>query len=265
MGYDQPSCSAIETPDGFARKSRLGVTKAGTKPAAKRAPQKAPPMGRRERNKQEKLDRILAAAKDLFAAKGFNETTTQEIADRADIGTGTLFLYAKTKEDLLIMVFKDEMIETSQTAFRKVSSDAPLIDQLMQVFGAMVAYHNRDLPLARALIREITILSGPERREDVRLLMRIIYDGIGDIVASVRTREKIRSDIDLTLAGETFFGIYYLGLIAWLNGHMTKQAFLKRLRTKLALSIDGLRLHGVETAKPAKRRAVGGAAAKPYC
>jgi len=64
------------------------VTKAGTKPAAKRAPQKAPPMGRRERNKQEKLDRILAAAKDLFAAKGFNETTTQEIADRADIGTG---------------------------------------------------------------------------------------------------------------------------------------------------------------------------------
>jgi len=81
----------------------------------------------------------------------------------------------------------------------------PLIDQLMQVFGAMVAYHNRDLPLARALIREITILSGPERREDVRLLMRIIYDGIGDIVASVRTREKIRSDIDLTLAGETFF------------------------------------------------------------
>lgn len=153
------------------------------------------------------------------------------------------------------MVFKDEMIETSQTAFRKVSPDTPLIDQLMQVFGAMVAYHNRDLPLARALIREITILSGPERREDVRLLMRIIYDGIGDIIVNTRAREKIRSDIDLTLAGETFFGIYYLGLIGWLSGQTTKQAFLKRLRTKLTLSIDGLRRAAAEASGTGKRRA----------
>ena len=230
------------------------MTEAAKKRTAKRGAAKAPPIGRRERNKQEKLDRILAAARDLFAAKGFAETTTQEIAEQADIGTGTLFLYAKTKEDLLIMVFKDEMIETSRTAFRKVSPATPLVDQLMQVFGAMVAYHNRDVPLARALIREITILSGPERREDVRSLMRIIYSGIGDLIAGARDRERLRSDIDPMLAGESLFGIYYLGLIGWLSGQNTKQAFLKRLRTKFNLAIDGLRLAAPETGGGSKRR-----------
>lgn len=230
------------------------MKQAAQKRTAKAGAARAAPAGRRERNKQEKLDRILAAARDLFADKGFTETTTQEIAERADIGTGTLFLYAKSKEDLLIMVFKDEMIETSQTALRKVSTDAPLVDQLMQVFGAMVAYHNRDLPLARALIREITILANPDRREDVRALMRIIYGGIGDVIAGARSRERIRDGIDLVLAGEALFGIYYVGLIGWLNGQLTKQAFLKRLRTKLALAIDGLRLEVAPPAPPKGHR-----------
>lgn len=230
------------------------MTEARTKRALKGGAEKPPLLGRRERNKQEKLDRILAAARDLFAAKGFGETTTQEIAERADIGTGTLFLYAKTKEDLLIMVFKDEMIETSQTAFRRVSPNTPLIDQLMQVFSSMIAYHNRDLPLARALIREITILTAPERREDVRSLMRIIYGGIGDLIVRAREKEKLRSDIDIMLIGESFFGIYYLGLLAWLSGQVTKQVFVKRLRLKFILAIDGLRLAGREPTEAERRR-----------
>jgi kynurenine formamidase len=60
-------------------------------------------MGRRERNKQAKLDRIVAAARELFAEHGVDEVTTQQIADKADIGTGTLFLYVKSKGDLLLL------------------------------------------------------------------------------------------------------------------------------------------------------------------
>jgi len=61
-------------------------------------------LGRRERNKQEKLERITAAARELFAEHGVDDVTTQQIADRADVGSGTLFLYAKTKAELLLLV-----------------------------------------------------------------------------------------------------------------------------------------------------------------
>ena len=53
------------------------------------------PEGLRERNKREKLVRIRAAARALFAKRGFEATTAREICERAGIGTGTLFLYVK--------------------------------------------------------------------------------------------------------------------------------------------------------------------------
>ena len=61
-------------------------------------------LGRRERNKQAKLTRIVAAATELFAQRKVDDVTIQEIADKADIGTGTLFLYVKSKGDLLLLV-----------------------------------------------------------------------------------------------------------------------------------------------------------------
>ena len=65
------------------------------------------PVGRRERNIQQKLERITAAARELFAQRGVDEVTAQEIADKADIGAGTLFLYAKNKGELLLQVDDD--------------------------------------------------------------------------------------------------------------------------------------------------------------
>ena len=50
------------------------------------------PVGRRERNKQAKLERIMAAASELFAEHGVDEVTTQQIADKADIGAGAQIL-----------------------------------------------------------------------------------------------------------------------------------------------------------------------------
>jgi len=86
----------------------------------------------------------------------------------------------------------------------------------------------------------------------VRALMRIIYSGISDIVIGASKREKIRTDLDLTLVGETFFGIYYVGLIGWLNGYISKQAFLKTLRAKLSLATDGLRVGKPATPRGSK-------------
>ncbi|QHE72399.1 TetR/AcrR family transcriptional regulator [Rhodococcus sp. WAY2] len=61
-------------------------------------------LGRRERAKEDKRRRIAAAARALFAEHGVGGVTTQQIADRADVAIGTLYLYAATKAELLIMV-----------------------------------------------------------------------------------------------------------------------------------------------------------------
>src|SRR5262245_14993822 len=68
----------------------------------------APAKNRRERNKEDKLRRIKVAARTLFVAKGYDEATMREIARLADVGLGTLFLYAADKRDLLFLAFDDE-------------------------------------------------------------------------------------------------------------------------------------------------------------
>jgi len=62
------------------------------------------PLGRRERAKQDKRERIMGAARELLAQHGVSGVTTQQIADQADVAIGTLYLYASTKAELLIMV-----------------------------------------------------------------------------------------------------------------------------------------------------------------
>lgn len=64
--------------------------------------------GRRARGMQEKRDRIFRAARGLFAERGFEAVTTQEISDLADVAAGTLFRYATSKSELLLMVYNEE-------------------------------------------------------------------------------------------------------------------------------------------------------------
>src|SRR5512135_1831037 len=114
---------------------------------------------RRERNKQQKRDRIKAAARKLFSTKGFAATTTQEIAQRADIGTGTLFLYVQSKEEVLVLVFRDEMDRACDTAFATLPRRASLLNQLVHVYSALIAVHERDQDLARVFAKELMFVS----------------------------------------------------------------------------------------------------------
>lgn len=197
-----------------------------------------PETGRRERNKQEKRDRIIAAAKELFASKGFADTTTQEIAEKADIGTGTLFLYAKSKEELLVMVFSGDMLEEAQNAFRHLPASASLIDKLMLIFNSMIEYHDQDKELSRPLLKEVSVRVTPS--DDLAHLMRGIYKGIGDVIISGQATGDIRAGVDPLMAAEALFGIYYLSLLSWISGANTKARLLKRLRTKLSIGVEGL-------------------------
>src|ERR1700687_1389220 len=81
--------------------TRIGRTPTprGSRRAGMGSADQPPAGGLRERNKQEKLERIQHSARVLFTHKGFEETTTREIARRAGVGAGTLFLYAKDKRE----------------------------------------------------------------------------------------------------------------------------------------------------------------------
>lgn len=194
-------------------------------------------LSRRERNKQEKLKRIVAAARALFRDRGFTETTTQQIAEVADIGTGTLFLYARSKEDLLVMVFRDEMIETARRAFAEIDPHQPLLDQLVELFGAMLDYHARDTALARILLKEIMFPGADGRHTDISELLGVIYSGIAEMVTRARAAGRCNQTAEAPRVAENLFANYYMDLLGWLAGLTTRDQFPSRLRQHLAITL----------------------------
>ena len=195
----------------------------------------APTTNRREQNKSDKLQRILRAGRTLCRATPFAAVTTQEIAQAADIAAGTLFLYVTSKEDLLVLVFKDEMIAVARRAFGKIDRSLPVAGQLLICFRRMRSYHARDVALARVLLKELTILSNARRRADIAALMDVIHGGIAQLLTTAQQAGALRTDLDAAVAAHTLFAAYYLGLISWLGEAQSAAQYERRLRRQIDL------------------------------
>ena len=111
-------------------------------------------LSRVERKKRDKLERIKRAARALFARKGFEATTTREIATAADVGIGTVFLHATSKQDLLVMIFREEAGRAVEAALHNLTEE-PLVNALLRIFDALIAQHERNIDLARVFVKEL--------------------------------------------------------------------------------------------------------------
>jgi AcrR family transcriptional regulator len=93
-------------------------------------------------------ERILEAARRLFADNGYEATTTRDIAQAAEIATGTLFNYFPTKEAIVACLANDALSGVVAVAQRDLNQNATLEEDLF----ALVALALRKLrPLRRHL------------------------------------------------------------------------------------------------------------------
>lgn len=201
--------------------------------------------GLRERNKRDKRRRILAAARALFVEKGFDAATTREIASRAGVGAGTLFTYARDKRELMYLVFRDQIETVQERAFADVPAKAPLVDQLMHVFGHFFDAYDAERGFARDFLRQRfhVFLDAKAAGEEMTGVTLSFLDGLGRLVDGARERERLRVDFPAMIAALNFFSVYLLVVDAWLGSpwELPRDSFEQMLRDALTLQVDGLR------------------------
>ena len=135
--------------------------------------------GRRERSKEGKRQRILSAARQLFAAHGVTGVTTQQVADRADVAVGTLFLYASTKAELLIMVQNEKFaaaIDDGLTAATAAEqAGATVREVVVALMHPVVRCIREHVENGRIYLHELLFgdPTEPHRREGLTLSMRL--------------------------------------------------------------------------------------------
>jgi AcrR family transcriptional regulator len=211
--------------------------------------------GRRERNKAERRRRIMAAARAVFAEKGFDAATTREIAARAGVANGTLFLYAPDKLELLMAIVNDDLVPLTEAGLAALSPDRALLPQLMEFFAVRYAFWARDPRLSRSLVREtfnldaLTERAGPETRR-FRTVRGHVHARITEIVQVMQAGGRLRPDAEPERAARMIWALYLTEVHDWLNQHRPDvDDGLARLEGLLRLAVAGLaREHGCNTA-----------------
>ncbi|MFF4394932.1 TetR/AcrR family transcriptional regulator [Streptomyces sp. NPDC001480] len=188
------------------------------------------PVGRRERNKQEKLDRIVAAASELFAEHGVDEVTTQQIADKADIGTGTLFLYAKTKGELLLLVQNAKYAEALEQGRAGAEAVPGVLDAVTAIVRPIVECNRTQIDNGRTYLREMVFGDPEEPRHGAALA--IVAQTEEAVAAALRRDERVTEGDAATLA-HIVSAVAFLSLAASMNIAMSVEELVQDIRRQV--------------------------------
>ena len=148
--------------------------------------------GRREIAKAKKRARILAAARSLMSEKGYAQMSMSEVASRADVAAGTVFQYAATKAELLMMVTENIWADhvndiLDATPYPGHRSPAAVVDAIMDslapVFDMAVRWPETTVWIAREILFGEDL---PHRRE-VLVLVEKLENHIARMLAGCRS------------------------------------------------------------------------------
>jgi AcrR family transcriptional regulator len=189
-----------------------------------------PPVGRRERNKQAKLERITAAARELFAEHGVDDVTTQQIAEKADIGTGTLFLYAKTKGELLLLVQNSGYVDALEKGTAAARSIRDPLDAVMAIIRPIVECNRIQVDNGRTYLRELVFgdTQEPYHRDAFALTLQT-EDAIADVL---RRADRIGTDDSASLA-HIVSAVMFVGMASPANIARTVDDIVEEIRNQV--------------------------------
>ncbi|HEX7826012.1 MAG TPA: TetR/AcrR family transcriptional regulator [Mycobacterium sp.] len=172
------------------------------------------PIGRRERNKQDKLDRITAAARELFDQCGVDEVTTQQIADKADIGTGTLFLYAKTKSELLLLVQNSLYADAARSGAAAAERTTAVLDAVIAAIRPIVECNRAQIENGRTYLREVVFgdPEEPHHRDALALMLQT-----EEMIAAILQRDRTIGPAEAVTMARTVSSIMLLSMAASIN------------------------------------------------
>lgn len=190
--------------------------------------------GRRERKKREARQRILDGAVALFAVRGYDATTMDDVAESADVSRATVFNFFPRKADLVLAWFDDRRAELA-SRLADAPGDSRTADTLAFALGVIASLFDRDPRVGRAMARAWLQAGGPliaSESETSRMFADAIRVG--------QERGDVDRRIDADRAGLVLFDAYLGVLYRWAAGEEAHAGFRSELDATLELLLTGI-------------------------
>lgn len=153
----------------------------------------------------EKHERILAAAVRVFAKKGFHHSRVSEIAEEAGVASGTIYLYFRNKDDILISVFEESL----DRIIREVSRDLARLTDPREKIRSFISHHLRLLKEHRELaeVLQVELRQSHKFMKEYEPVRWVQYlDIIAGILKEGQQKNLFRKDLSLGVFKRAVFG-----------------------------------------------------------
>lgn len=161
-----------------------------------------------------KYGQIIEAALQVIAENGYHASQVSKIAKQADVADGTIYLYFKNKEDILISVFKEKMGSFIKHIEYKIKQEATADKQLL----TLIETHFNQLSENKylAIVTQLELRqSKPKLREEINNVLKAYLDIIDLIVQNGIDEKLFRDDIDVRLMRQMIFGTLDETVTSW--------------------------------------------------
>ena len=178
----------------------------------------------------DKRDALLRAAIDTFAARGFFNAQVADVARAAGVAAGTVYLYFRGKDDLLVSIFERTMKEAIAEGKESVARHGDPVERLREIARLHLGRLGRDRALA--VVFQVELRQSTKFMERFSATQLREYLGIiRDVIADGQSRGAFRSAVNPTLAAKLFFGAL---------DEMATNWILSRRRYSLASEADAI-------------------------
>ncbi len=188
----------------------------------------------------DKRDRILKAAIKVFAKNGFYATRVSEIAKAAGVADGTIYLYFKNKDDVLITIFEDGINRLLVILREVAESDEPFEKRITRIIELQLGLLEDQRDLAEVITVNLRQSSRLLKQYATPLFMQYI-DVIAGVVREGQEEGAFRKDLNPRVVARSLFGALDAILLTWALGEGDTAALRKAAAHCASLFLEGLR------------------------
>jgi TetR/AcrR family transcriptional regulator, cholesterol catabolism regulator len=203
-------------------------------PPTNRAVDTPTPLGRRERKRIATRDRILECAVALFASRGYDSTTMDDISECADVARATVFNYFARKDDIVSEWFLRRRTELAKILTEAEQQMTDTASRLRQGFRGLARLYENDPAAGRVMVRAWLRAGGP---------LLPLTDSPALFANTIRLGQQqgdIRSDVDAARAAVLIFDVYLGELYRWVSDEHGDYAIEDHLIESLDLILTGV-------------------------
>lgn len=167
-------------------------------------------------NKNDKYYRILAAAVKVFARQGFYQSTISQVAKEAGVADGTIYLYFKNKDDILINFFSDITRQAFERFREAVVSSGSSLEKLRSLIRAHLSAFQDNRDVAIVYLVE-THQSSRLAEDQIREMSKMYRDIIEGIIEQGQEEGSMRKDLYIGLVKRFIIGAVDETINTWIH------------------------------------------------